>query len=226
MVAMVRNRVSHDRSERNASAGPWRRCIVTGAVRRKAELLRFVVAPDGRVVPDVAGRLPGRGLWLSASRNTVKTACARKAFARAARRAVETPDHLDDEIERLLARRLLEGLSLARRAGMAVAGYERVRAFLRTGPAGALCVAADAGMDGRARLRAFLDGRAGLEPVLVACLSGAELGVAFGRDRVVHVALRPGKLSDRLVADAARLAGFRATTPVAQTDDDRRVGSE
>jgi predicted RNA-binding protein YlxR (DUF448 family) len=215
MAAIEHDRVTHGPADRTARMGPWRRCIVTGEVHRKAELLRFVVGPDGRIVPDVAGRLPGRGLWLSPSRNVVKTACDKKAFARAARRAVETPDNLDDLAERLLARRLQEGLALARRAGVAVAGHEKVRAVLRSGPVGVLFAAADAGTDGQARRRALLDGHAAGTPALIACLSGSELGVAFGRDRAVHVAVRPGKLAERLVADAARLAGFRAAVPAA-----------
>ena len=128
----------------STSGGPLRRCIVTGAITHKERLLRFVVGPEGRVVPDVAGRLPGRGLWLSPSRKIVKRACAKAAFARVARRAVASPDDLDDQVERLLAGRLMDGLGLARRAGQAVAGYEKVRAFLRRGPVRVLFTAADA----------------------------------------------------------------------------------
>lgn len=208
MVEAAQKSIGPGPAEPPAVSGPaaaTRRCIVTGAVRRKVELLRFVIGPDGRVVPDVAGRLPGRGLWLSPSRNAVKTAGAKAAFARAARRAVSLPDDLDHQVEGLLARRLVDGLGLARRAGEAVAGFEKVRAFLRRGPVGVLFTAADATGNALAKRRGLLGGAA--EPI--DCLSGHELGAAFGREHTVYAAVRPGRLAGRLMTDAARLAGFR-----------------
>lgn len=208
MVEAARKSIGLGPAEPSAVAGPaetTRRCIVTGAVRHKAELLRFVVGPDGRVVPDVAGRLPGRGLWLSPSPNAVKTAGAKAAFARAARRAVSVPDDLDRQVEDLLARRLVDGLGLARRAGEAVAGFEKVRAFLRRGPVRVLFTAADATLNALAKRRGLLGGA----PDSIDCLSGIELGAAFGRERTIYAAVRPGRLAGRLITDAARLAGFR-----------------
>lgn len=210
MVEAAHKSIRVGPAEPSSVAGPaesTRRCIVTGAVRRKAELLRFVVGPDGRVVPDVAGRLPGRGLWLSPSRNVVKTAGAKAAFAKAARRAVSVPDDLDHQVEGLLARRLLDGLGLARRAGEAVAGFEKVRAFLRRGPVRVLFTAADATENALAKRRGLLGGQAAPEPI--DCLSGIELGAAFGRERTIYAAVRPGRLAGRLITDAARLTGFR-----------------
>ncbi|MFQ5953544.1 MAG: RNA-binding protein [Kiloniellales bacterium] len=199
---------------------PLRRCIVTGAIARKAELLRFVVGPDDRLVPDMAGRLPGRGLWLSPSRNIVKRACAKAAFAKVARRAVRVPDDLDDRVERQLAGRLMDGLGLVRRAGQAVAGFEKVRAALRRGPVRVLFTAADASETALAKGRSLTAGQASGAIDLVGCLSGAELGAAFGRDQVTHAAVRPGALAERLVGDAARLKGFRDTVAVPAADGD------
>ncbi len=184
--------------------GPERRCVVTGQVRPKAELLRFVVAPDGGVVPDIGARLPGRGIWLCARRDVVNTAVAKRLFARAARRAATVPADLADRVEGLLARRCLDLLGLARRAGQAVCGFEKVRAEVKARRAAVVMEARDAAQDGRGKIRALA---AGL-PV-VDLFDAAELGAVFGRDAAVHVALARGRLADRLVADSALLAGFR-----------------
>src|SRR6185437_10291554 len=131
--------------------GPQRRCLVTGEERPRAELVRFVVSPDGAIVPDVDGRLPGRGLWTLARRDVVAAATA-STFARAAKRPVRVEVGLADQVEKLLLRRCIEGLGLARRAGQAVAGFERVRESVRAGKCGGLVVAADASADGRRKL--------------------------------------------------------------------------
>jgi predicted RNA-binding protein YlxR (DUF448 family) len=185
-------------------SGPLRRCIVTGASLPAERMVRFVIGPDGSVVPDLEARLPGRGMWLSAERDVVNTALAKNAFARAARRAVTVPGDLADRIEALLARRCIEFLGLARRAGQVVAGFDQVRAALADAPHGVLVEAADGAEDGRGKLRA-------LAPALpmVDRLSGAELGAAFGRDRFVHVLVAPGRLAERLRIEAERLSGFR-----------------
>jgi uncharacterized protein len=184
--------------------GTTRRCIVTGAVRPKAALVRCVVGPDGAIVPDVAERLPGRGLWLTARRDIVATAVAKRMFARAARAPVTADEGLADRIERLLAARCGEWLGLARRAGQAVTGFVKVRALVASGGAAVLVEAADGGADSRGKLAALAPGL----PV-VDGLSCAELSAAFGREHVVHAALMPGRLAACLVADAARLGGFR-----------------
>ena len=116
--------------------GVCRRCIVTGAVRPKTELVRFVVDPGGRIVPDVAGRLPGRGLWLSARRDIVAAAVAKRLFARAARAPVVVEDGLGDRVEALLAARCGDLLGLARRAGQAVVGFEKTRTLAAAGARG------------------------------------------------------------------------------------------
>ncbi len=188
--------------------GPVRRCILSGRRQAKELMVRFVVGPDGMVVPDVAAALPGRGLWLTAHRDIVAQAIKKHAFSRAARRPVEVPADLADRVAALLASRCRESIGLARRAGQAVAGYEKVRDALRAGPAGVVVAAVDGGVDGRRRVAGLAMGA----PV-VAVLYGAELGGAFGRDRVVHAMLRPGALAERLRVDGARLAGLRGFVP-------------
>src|SRR5207302_9584632 len=166
-----------------------RRCIVTGEVRDRGSLLRFVVGPDGAVVPDMAARLPGRGLWLTARRDIVDRAVAKRLFARAARRPVVAPAELADRIEDLLAKRCCDALGLARRAGLAVAGFDRVGEAVRRGRAGLLLFALDGAAAGRRKLGAL-----GRDVPAATALSSAELGAAFGRERIVHVAVAAGPL--------------------------------
>jgi predicted RNA-binding protein YlxR (DUF448 family) len=184
--------------------GPERRCVVTGQVRPKVELLRFVLAPDGAVVPDLGARLPGRGIWLCARRDVVNTAVAKRLFAKAARRAAVVPADLADRVDALLARRCLDLLGLARRAGQAVCGFEKVRAEVKARRAAVVVEARDAAEDGRGKMRALATGLPVIE-----LFDAAELGAVFGRDAAVHVALAPGRLAGRLLEEAALLAGFR-----------------
>src|SRR5207302_2788414 len=177
-----------------------RRCIVTGEVRDRGSLLRFVVGPDGAIVPDIAARLPGRGLWLTARRDIVEAAVAKRLFGRAAREPVTVSGDLADRVEHLLRRRCGDLIGLARRSGKAVAGYEKVRSALRDGEAAVLLAAADGGESGRDKVRA-----AGPDLPLVDVLTAAELGAAFGREHVVHAAVGPGRLAKALLVDAARL---------------------
>ena len=181
-----------------------RRCIVTGALRPKAELIRFVVDPAGRIVPDVAGRLPGRGLWLTARRDIVAAAVAKRHFARAARAPVTVEPGLEDKLEGLLSGRCCEFLGFARRAGELVAGFIKVKAALAAGKVAVLIAAADGAAHGRGKLEGLATGLP-----LVACLTSAELAVACGREHVVHVALKPGRLAEAFQGEAQRLAGFR-----------------
>lgn len=187
-----------------------RRCIATGAVKPMRELVRFVVGPDGTVVPDVGGRLPGRGIWLSADRGALDTARRRKAFARAARAQVQVPADLPEVVEQQLARRCLDLVALARRAQQAVAGCEKTRSWIAGGKAALVLAAADGAPAERARMRGF----AGDTPV-VTVLTSLELGSVFARARTVHAVVAPGRLAGRIREETARLAGFRPMLAVA-----------
>ena len=193
-----------DFAEAEQPNGPERRCVVTGRVLPKAQLLRFAVGPDGQVVVDLNQRLPGRGIWLLPERDVVHTAIGKKAFARAAKRQVQVAPDLADQIEHLLLERCLNTLGMARRAGQAVAGYEKVRAEITAKRAGLVLEASDGSPDGVGRMRALATGL----PV-VDVLTGAELGNIFGRDVTVHATLAKGALARNLVDQAGRLAGFR-----------------
>jgi len=186
-----------------------RRCIVTGEIRDRAALLRFVVGPDGAIVPDIAARLPGRGLWLTPRRDIVERAVAKRIFARAARRSVTAPPGLADRIESLLARRCCDAIGLARRAGLAVAGFERVSEALRRSRAGLLLFALDGAEGGRGKLPAL-----GREVPSGRVLNAAELGSAFGRERIVYAVVAGGPLARQLLLDLSRLTGLRAGAAV------------
>jgi len=185
-------------------AGPLRRCIVTRARQPKERMIRFVIGPDRAVVPDLAERLPGRGIWLSAALDVVQTVRLRGAFAKAARGPVTVPPDLLEMLQAALVRRISEALGLARRAGQAVAGFEKAREWLRDGRAGLVVQAADGSAEERAR---FLSAARGALAVY-APLSAEALGAVFGRDRAVHVVVAPGALAERIGRDCARLSGL------------------
>jgi predicted RNA-binding protein YlxR (DUF448 family) len=181
-----------------------RRCIVSGESAPQAGLVRFVVGPGDVIVPDLKGKLPGRGLWVSARRGVVEAACAKNAFSRAARQKVSVPEGLPALIEAQLVAGCLDLLGLARKAGEIVAGFEKVKGWLQAGTATVLVTAADAAEDGRRKLRGLA---AGLPDVDL--FTSDQLSLALGRGNVIHAALRDGGLARRFVTDANLLAGYR-----------------
>ncbi len=196
-----------------------RRCIVTRESQPRAGLIRFVVGPDDAVVPDLAERLPGRGLWVSADAEALRRAADRGLFARAAKRAARADPELVVRVEELLAKRVVDLIAMARKAGQAVTGFEKTRAALVSGDAAVLIQAADGSARERARLRPPPG-----ENNLIACLTGRELGLAFGRDNVIHAAVLAGGLVDRIRNEALRLTGFRAGGAARSSSE--RAGAE
>jgi uncharacterized protein len=205
MMAAERIGAASEEVEAVDLRGPLRRCLASREVRPKAELLRFVVGPDDRLLPDPAERLPGRGLWLTPRRDIVATAAARGLFAKAAGRRVVVPAGLADEVERLLRQRCLSLLGLARRAGQLRSGFEKAREDLRAGRAGVLLAAADGAADGRGKLTAL----AGSCQV-VDLFTSAELSAALGRDGVVHATVATGGMAQRVLREVDRLRGMQA----------------
>lgn len=189
-----------------AFAGPVRTCIVTGVEKGPDRMIRFVVGPDGEVVPDLARRLPGRGLWVTAEHTAVEQAVARKLFSKAARGPAKASADLADRVERLLLERILEDLGRARRAGRAVAGFVRVEEMIARGRAGLLVVAGGADGDGLAKLQA-----SGLPIERLGDVQA--LGRVFGREQVVYVAVarddRSGQFIQRIAGGAARWRRYR-----------------
>lgn len=199
-----------DEDEQEAVGGkdsPLRRCVATGEVKAKGDLIRFVVGPDGSVVPDLEERLPGRGHWVTSDRATLLRAIAKGAFSRAARRPVKAEPELAERVGALLKGRCLDLLGMARRGGQALAGFEKVREALKAGEAGLLLAAEDGAEDGKAKLRALAAHAAPGIP-LVGLFAAAEMGSALGRDMSVHACVAPGRLAGRLEAECRRYAGF------------------
>jgi uncharacterized protein len=192
------------------STGPQRTCIATGETGAPERMIRFVVGPEGDVVPDLARRLPGRGLWVKAERSAVERAVAKNLFARAARASVKPAADLAERVERLLLERALADLGRARRAGRAVAGFVKVEQMVGQRRAGLLVVADEADGDGLGKLKA-----ASRENGLPIARLGdaAALGGIFGREQAVYVAVARddagGAFIERIEAGAARWRGYR-----------------
>ncbi len=180
-----------------------RRCIATGETQPKPGLIRFVIGPEGQVVPDILGRLPGRGIWVSADRDALALATKKNLFARAAKAPAKLPGDLIAQVEAAQARRVTDLVALARKAGEAVAGFEKVKSWLAEGRAKVLLQASDGSERGKSKLWTPEGGR------YFACLTAQELGLAFGRETVIHGALGAGGLSTRVVEEAAKLQGLR-----------------
>ena len=189
-----------------------RRCIASGEERPKAEMIRFVADPGGIVVPDLAGRLPGRGLWLLPQREHLERACGRNLFARAAKASLVVPEDLPARVEGLLRRRCLELIGLAKRAGQAVSGYERVASLLASGGVAVLLAAIDTAEDGRRKLRAVARALESA-PRVVEVFTAEELGRALGQAARAHVAIAPGGIAARFTIEAVRLSGVRGELP-------------
>jgi len=183
---------------------PERRCVVTGEVQPKRGLIRFALGPDGTVVPDIAEKLPGRGVYVSAEREALETAVKKKLFARGLKAPAEVPEGLVDQVDALLARRVTDLISMARKAGDAVTGFEKVKDWLGKGDAAILLQASDGSERGKSKLYKP-GGRGSFFDVLTA----QELGLSFGRERVIHAALARGGLTERIREDAIRLSGVR-----------------
>jgi predicted RNA-binding protein YlxR (DUF448 family) len=199
-----------------ASDDRERRDIVSGEVMAEERLVRFVAGPDGSVVPDLARKLPGRGLWVEARREAVQSAAKRGAFSRAAKSKLTAAPDLADRVEGLMRTRLLAGLGLARRAGDLILGFEKVAASISSGRAALLIEAADGADDGRRKMlqvcrRAQLAGLA--SPRLIGLFNSEELGLALGLGNVIHLSFLAGRGAERWTLDVERLSGFCPLLP-------------
>jgi uncharacterized protein len=201
-----------------AAAMRERRDIVTGEVMEEAALIRFVAGPDGVATPDLARKLPGRGLWVASNRSSVEAAAKKGLFARAAKAKVSAPPDLADQVEMLLKRRLLSGLGLARRAGDLTSGFEKVSAAIEAGRAAWLIEASDGAEDGRRKLWGKTRKRTPPTPIL-GLFSAAELGLALGGENVIHTAFLAGRAADRWAEDARRLSGFCPLLPASWREE-------
>ena len=198
------------RAERDS---PERRCIATGESGPVDRLIRFALSPQGEVVPDLAARLPGRGVWLTAERALAERAVRKRLFARGFRAPAKAADDLPTRLEALLVERMVALIGLARKAGQAVTGAEKVRARILSGQAAMLLQARDGAPAGRRKLAALARGAGEGRIGRVELLDAGELGLAFGREFAIHAALDAGGFAARLAAEARRLSGFRDAPP-------------
>lgn len=192
--------------------GPVRLCAVTRAHKPPEAMLRFVVDPQDRIVPDIRCRLPGRGVWVDAKAATLAEAVKRNVFSKSLKRKVTVSETLPDEVERLLARRVADALALANKAGLIVAGFTKVEERIVSGEVALLLHASDGAADGTAkldgRLRAVAE--AGGHPAEICKeLTSEEMSLALGRMNVVHAAATEGGATRRLQEEAGRLRRFR-----------------
>jgi predicted RNA-binding protein YlxR (DUF448 family) len=196
----------------HAQASRQRRDLVSGEVMDEARLIRFVGGPDGMVVPDLARKLPGRGLWVAATRASIEQAGKKNLFARAAKTKLTVPGDLVDQIEAGLKSRLLAGLGLARRAGDLIFGFEKVASAIASGKCAWLIEASDGAFDGRRKMRQAVR-RSAQPPNLFGLFNSADLGLALGGENVIHLALLAGRPSAAWASDARRLEGFCPLLP-------------
>ncbi|WP_407157242.1 RNA-binding protein [Bradyrhizobium sp. STM 3557] len=207
-----------DNGPRTEKSATMRMCAVSREVRPIAELIRFVVAPSGEVVPDIKRKLPGRGLWITASRQTVAEAVRRHHFSRGFKKNVRVAPTLADHTEALLVRGTVEALAIAAKAGQVVTGFAKVESALSQ-PQGrsalaALIHAADGAADGIRKLDALarqIEAGKGSAPALpiVTCLTSEELDLALGRANVIHAAVLAGPASRTFLSRSQILVRYR-----------------
>ena len=213
-----------DNGPRTDKSATMRMCAVTREVRPIGELIRFVVSPQGEVIPDLKRKLPGRGLWVSASRRTVAEAVRRNQFSKGFKRDVRAAPTLPADTEALLVRSATEALAMAAKAGQVVSGFSKVEGALRDGQAQALIHASDGAADGIRKLDAIVRQKHGnpaesqefpAEFPIVNVLTSAELDLALGRSNVIHAALLAGPASKTFLSRCQILVRYR------MADDDK-----
>jgi uncharacterized protein len=187
-----------------------RLCAATRTVHPVSELIRFVVGPNGEAVPDVKSKLPGRGIWVTATRDAMGEAIKRKVFARGFKRDVRLPPDLVDRTEHLLERAVLDALAIAGKAGLVAAGFGKVETALENEEVAGVLHAAEAAADGIRKLDAAQrHRRPARPPVVIGFLTSAQLDLALNRTNVVHAALLAGPASETFLARCRRLERFR-----------------
>lgn len=202
-----------DRGATSVAAGAERFCALTREVKPVAELMRFVVGPAGEAVPDLKRKLPGRGLWITATREAIGDAVKRNVFSRSFKREMKVSKDLPVEVERLLAKSALDALSMAGKAGNVVAGFAKVEAALAEKGVLALIHAAEAASDGKRKLNSALQRNnqsQNGEIALIEAFPGEDLDLALNRPNVVHAAVLAGPASETFLARVARLMRYRS----------------
>ena len=188
-------------AERNKASE--RKCIATGQVLSKSQLVRFVLGPNSVIYPDTENKLPGRGIWVKADRSAIMQAQKGQLFSQAAKQSTECLENLAEQVENLVAYRIIKLISLSRKSGQCICGYEKVKDWLKKDIAKVLIQSTDGSNREKSKLRTPANGK------FIGWLSSKELGKAFGRENITHCALASGGLTQRIVEDAQRLKGLR-----------------
>ncbi len=210
-----RERSRREVDDEGAGNGSERLCALTRAVRPPEELIRFVLAPDNCIVPDLERKLPGRGAWLTCQRDIVEKAIKTRALSRSFKADAKAPDDLPQRIEALLQRRVTDTLALANKAGLALSGFQKVESALEKGAVAALIHGSDAASDGCHKLdKKFraIQGASDLLAEIVTVLTINEISLAMGRPSVVHAALIPGGLTERFLREVGRVVRYRTSS--------------
>lgn len=191
-----------------------RRCIVSGESLPPTSLIRFVTAPDKTITPDINGKLPGRGLWLKADRETLETAIDKNAFARAAKQKVSIPDDLLERTQDLLKKNCLSLIGMAKGAAQLVSGYEKVKDKLNAGKADLYIVASNCSKDSRRKLE-----YAAKNIPVIDLFDSNMLSQAVGIEHIMHIAIKKDGLSRRILVQSARLQGLANKNGVTQVNE-------
>lgn len=206
-----------DLEDRRGHKGRERRCVASGDILDVDQMVRFVLSPDGTVTPDISRKLPGRGSWVSADRQSLEKAIKAKAFNRGFKGKAIVPEGLVQLVDDLLARKVLGLLTMAVKSGRIHMGFDQVKSAASSGPLAWRIEARDGSQDGRGKIRVLTKAVAHeLEtsmPRVVGCFTASELGEALRRETMVHAALKPGSLAKSFAVEANRLSGFRALIP-------------
>jgi uncharacterized protein len=210
MTTQIHHIDHHDELDR----GPYPRererfCVGTRTVQPVSDLIRFVVGPGGEAVPDIKSKLPGRGVWVTATREALEDAIKRRAFARGFKRDVRLPPDLAIRTERLLEQGVTDALAMAHKAGLVASGFNRVATALEREDVIAILHTAEASPDGVRKLDAAVRQQPGQPLPVIEFLTAAQLDLALGRPNVVHAALLAGPASDTLLSRSRRLERFR-----------------
>lgn len=195
-----------------------RRCLASGETRDPSAMVRFVLSPDGVVTPDIQGKLPGRGAWVSSDRASLEKVIALKGFNRGFKGKALIEGNLIELTERLLERRVLGLITMARKASLIAMGNDQVQSMAREAAIAFRIEASDGSKDGRSKIRTLAKAMNREEelpdPIVVGCFTADQIGQALGREAIVHAAIRPSKLAKSLKVDVARLSGFRELIPL------------
>ncbi len=197
--------------------GPDRRCVGTGEICPKTQMVRFVKGPDNQLVPDIAGKLPGRGAWTLARRDALEAAIKTGGFKRGLKTNVTIGDDLMDQTAQLLRQKVLGLIPMALKAGQAYLGFDQVKSAARLEPLAWRIEASNGSEGGRGKIRVLtraISAELGQKPTpVIGCFSSTELGQAFGRDDLIHAAIKYGPMRASFDHAALRLSGFEPLFP-------------